>query len=127
MSDDETAIRELVDTLMTATKAGDRETILSLLTDDYLLMMPGQLPLGKATFAAALNDAQALSVEGTLDIEELKVLGDWAYMRCHFKVSSKPPGKWPVSHSGRTLDIVHKQADGRWLIAREANLGFLET
>jgi ketosteroid isomerase-like protein len=36
MSDDERAIRDLVDTWMSATKAGDLRTVLSLMADDVI-------------------------------------------------------------------------------------------
>ena len=40
MTNDERAIRELVQTWMTATKAGDIQTVLSLMTDDVVFMTP---------------------------------------------------------------------------------------
>ena len=60
-------------------------------------------------------------VEGTSDIRELKVLGDRAYLRNHLTVTMTPPGGAPVQRAGFTLTILRKQ-DGRWLLARDANL-----
>jgi len=40
MTNDERAIRELVQTWMTASKAGDIQTVLSLMTDDVVFMTP---------------------------------------------------------------------------------------
>lgn len=47
MSEDEKAIRELVQTWMAATKAGNVKTVLSLMADDAVFMVPGQSPLAR--------------------------------------------------------------------------------
>ncbi len=52
MQDDEQEIRNLVSTWMTATKAGDVETVLSLMSDDVVFLVPGRPPMRKADFAA---------------------------------------------------------------------------
>jgi uncharacterized protein (TIGR02246 family) len=61
-------------------------------------------------------------MEGESDIRELEVLGDWAYLRAYIKVTMTPPGGTPVRRAGYTLTILRKQPDGRWLLARDANL-----
>ena len=33
-----------------------------------------------------------------------------------------PPGGKPMRRAGYTLTILRKEADGRWLLARDANL-----
>ena len=53
MTDDERAIRTVIDRWFAATKSGDLETVLSLMTDDAVFMVPGKAPFGKAEFAAA--------------------------------------------------------------------------
>src|SRR5262245_47399965 len=53
MEKDEQEIRELVETWMAATKAGDVEAVLGLMTDDVVFLVPGQPPMGRAEFAAA--------------------------------------------------------------------------
>ena len=52
MLDDERAIRELVKTWLDASKAGDIATVLDLMTDDAIFMVPGQKPFGKEAFAS---------------------------------------------------------------------------
>lgn len=42
---------------MTASKAGDIATTLSLMTDDVIFMVPGQEPFGKEAFSAASESA----------------------------------------------------------------------
>ena len=122
MSDDERAIRDLVATWMAASKAGDQDTVLGLMTDDVVFMVPGREPFGKEAFAAASQGMQGMRIEGTSDIVELQVLGDWAYLRNRLNVTITPPGGSPTMRSGYTLTILRKEADGRWLLARDANL-----
>ena len=52
MSPNERAIRELVDTWMKASRAGDTDRVLDLMSEDAIFMVPGREPFGKQTFAA---------------------------------------------------------------------------
>jgi uncharacterized protein (TIGR02246 family) len=122
MSPDEHAIRELVDTWMKASRAGDTETVLGLMSDDVIFMVPGREPFGKQTFAANSRSMDGVKLEGSADIRELKVLGDWAYLRNFIEITITPPGGETVRRSGFTLTILRKEPDGRWLLARDANL-----
>ena len=122
MSPDERAIRELVDTWMKASRAGDTETVLGLMSDDVVFMVPGREPFGKQTFAANSRSMDGVRLEGSADIRELKVLGDWAYLRNFIEITVTPAGGTPIRRSGFTLTILRKEPDGRWLLARDANL-----
>jgi len=122
MTEDERAIRELVSTWIAASRAGDTETVLSLMADDVVFMVPGQEPFGKEKFAAAARGMRNVRMEGTSDIRELTVLGDWAYLRNHLVVTVTPPGGQPVRRAGYTLTILRKTPAGQWLLARDANL-----
>jgi uncharacterized protein (TIGR02246 family) len=122
MSADERAIRDLVDTWMKASQAGDTETVLSLMSDDVIFMVPGREPFGKQTFAANSRSMDGVRLEGTAEIHELKVLGDWAWLRNFIEITITPPGGAPVQRSGFTLTILRKEPDGRWVLARDANL-----
>ena len=64
MSDDERAIRELVAAWMAATKAGDHDRVLSLMTDDVVFMVPGREPFGREAFAAASNISEGQPKSG---------------------------------------------------------------
>jgi uncharacterized protein (TIGR02246 family) len=76
MTDDEQAIRELVLTWMKASEAGDVNTVVSLMTDDMIFMVPGREPFGKEEFRAASEGMKNVRLAGTSDIREIKVLGD---------------------------------------------------
>ena len=123
MTDDERAIRDLVDTWLAASKAGDLATVLSLMSDDVIFMVPGQEPFGKQAFAAASEGAKDFRIEARSDIQEIQISGDWAYMRSHLEMTVTPPkSAAPIRRSGYTLTILRKARDGRWVITRDANL-----
>jgi uncharacterized protein (TIGR02246 family) len=122
MNDDERAIRNVVETWMTASKRGDVTTVLDLMADDVLFMVPGQKPFGKDAFAAASRGMKDVAIDGKSDIQEIRILGDWAYLRNYLEVTVTPPGGQPVRRSGYTLSILRKEADGQWRLTRDANL-----
>jgi ketosteroid isomerase-like protein len=53
--DDESRIRALVATWMSATRSGDVATVRSLMTDDVVFLVAGQPPFGKQKFAEAMQ------------------------------------------------------------------------
>jgi len=122
MIDDERAIRDLIATWMSATRAGDLTTVLGLMADDVIFMVPGQKPFGKDAFAAGSERLQNVRIDGQSTIEELKILGDWAYLRNHIDLTMTPESGAPMRRSGYTLTILRKEPDGRWVLARDANL-----
>ncbi|HEX7532173.1 MAG TPA: SgcJ/EcaC family oxidoreductase, partial [Methyloceanibacter sp.] len=66
---------------MAASKRGDTETVLSLMADDVLFMVPGREPFGKEEFAAAARGMTDIRIEGTSEIQEIEVTGDRAYLQ----------------------------------------------
>ncbi|MBZ9841117.1 MULTISPECIES: SgcJ/EcaC family oxidoreductase [unclassified Mesorhizobium] len=122
MTDDATAIRQVVETWMAASRKGDLETVLGLMTDDVVFMVPGKEPFGKEAFAAASRGMGETKIDGDSEIVELKLLGDWAYIRNRIDMTATPPGGEPVRRSGYTLTLLRKENDGRWRLARDANL-----
>lgn len=122
MSDDERSIRDLINTWMRASEAGDTNTVLSLMADDVVFMVPGREPFGKDAFRAASEQMKNMSFSGTSDIREIEILGDWAYIRNYIEVTITPPNGNAMRRSGYTLSILRKQADGKWLLWRDANM-----
>ena len=125
MQSDEDQIRALVSTWMAATKAGDASTVLSLIADDVVFLLPGRPPMRKEEFAQGMK-AQATHAapkfDGTSEIQEIIVSGDWAFMWTKLAVVATPPdGSPPVRRDGHTLTVLKKQT-GKWVIARDANL-----
>lgn len=121
---DEEEIQKLMHTWMAATKAGDSAAVLSLMTDDVMFLVPGQEPFGKPAFskASAAQAEAAVEFDGSSEILEVKVLGDWAYMITKLKVTAaRPDGGQRMVRSGHTLTVLRKDG-GRWRVARDANL-----
>ena len=122
MTDDEREIRELVDSWMEASRRGDIETVLRLMNDDVLFMTPGREPFGKAEFEAASEAMRGVRMDGRAEVRELRVLGQWAWIRNHIDLTVTPPDGEPMHRSGYTLSILEKGSEGRWRLARDANL-----
>ena len=92
MTADERAIHDLVASWMQASQTGDIDTVLSLMADDVVFMVPGREPFGKEAFRAASQGMKDMRMQSTSDIRELKVIGDWAYARNYLEVTVTPPG-----------------------------------
>jgi uncharacterized protein (TIGR02246 family) len=124
MTEDERAIRRVVETWMEASRAGDVATVLSLMTDDVVFMVPGREPFGREAFEAATADnaAGGAKIDGTNDIVELQVLGNWAFTRNHIDIEMTLPNGETMQRSGYTLSLYRKEADGHWRLMRDANL-----
>ena len=125
MPNDEQEIRQLVATWLAASKAGDIETVLELIADDAVFLAPGQPAMRKADFAAAASaqsGPDAPQIDGSSEIDEIKILGDWAFMRTTLSVVVTPPDSaQAVTRAGHTLTILQKYG-GKWLLARDANM-----
>src|SRR5262249_7299505 len=91
MTDDERAIRDLIATWMKASEAGDVNTVMSLIADDVIFIVPGREPFGKEVFRAASEAMKNIGLTGMSDIREIKVLGDWAYIRTTSRSRSSRP------------------------------------
>ena len=122
MSDDVRAIRNLIDRWMKASKAGDTAAVLNMMTDDVVFMTCGREPFGKEEFASTSAAMKDVKIDGPAEVRELAIAGDWAWARTHLSVSVTMPDGKEMRRSGYTLTILTKDMDGRWLIARDANL-----
>jgi uncharacterized protein (TIGR02246 family) len=122
MTDDERAIRDLVTKWMKASETGDVDAVLSLMADDVIFMVPGREPFGKDVFRATLETMKSVRLNGTSDIRELKVLGNWAYIRNYIEITIMPPDGAAMRRTGYTLSILRKQSDGKWVLWQDANL-----
>lgn len=124
MQHDEQDIRQLVATWMNATKTGDVETVLSLMAEDVVFLVPGQPVMRKDDFAAsarAQTGSNAPQIVGTSEIQEIKVFGDWAFMWTKLAITVTPPDGEAMMRAGHTLTILQKQ-NGKRVLARDANL-----
>lgn len=122
MSEDEKAIRALIDRWMSATRAGDLDTVLGLMADDAIFLVPGREPFGKAEFAAASAAMKDVHVSGASKIQEIEVVGPWAFLRSRIEMTVTPAGGAALQRAGYAMTIMRKGADGTWRLWRDANL-----
>lgn len=124
MASDHDQIRDLVERWHAATRAGDVDAVLALMTDDVRFLVPGRPPMDRAEFARLSTPPPGSprpAMESQQTIEALEVSGDLACMQASLTVTVTTPGGTPVTRSGRTLTVFRK-VGGRWLLARDANL-----
>jgi uncharacterized protein (TIGR02246 family) len=125
MDPDEQVIRGSIETWMQATADGNLPRVLELMADDVVFLTPGRPPMrGKEAFAAATRAMAGKSrVDGNVDVQEIRVFGDWAYCWNQLTVTVHPEGGGaPRRMTGPTLSIWKKADKGRWVIFRDANM-----
>ena len=123
MQSDEQAIRDLISTWLAASKSGDNEKVLSLMAEDVVFLQPGQPPMrGRSGFAAAQKGHADVDIDANADIQEIRVLGDWAYCWNYLTVVVTPRKTGAaVERAGNVLSILQKQR-GQWVVVRDANM-----
>lgn len=125
MQDDEQLIRDLIAAWQRATTACDLNQLLALMSDDVVFLLPGLPPMrGKDKFATGFKAAiQRYRIQSSSDIQEIQIMGDWAYCWNHLSVTVTPlEAGLPQRRTGYTLTILQKKPDGAWIIARDANM-----
>ena len=125
MTTDEQAIRNLVAKWHRTTAAGDVDTILGLMAEDVVFLVAGKPPMkGRSTFEKGLRSLlKSHRVESSGDVQEVLVSEDLAYCWTLLKVRVTPlSGGSANERSGSTLSILRKQANGSWVMVRDANL-----
>jgi uncharacterized protein (TIGR02246 family) len=120
--DDAQQIRQLVNSWIGAGKAHHLPALMDMMTDDVVFMTPGRAPLGKAEFGADVERTKGVAIDARAAVQELEVIGAWACVRNHVRVEITAPGQIPKRMSGYAMSVLRKEADGRWRIARDANL-----
>jgi uncharacterized protein (TIGR02246 family) len=123
MDPDEQAIRKVIETWMTASKVRDTATVLRLMADDVVFLVPGKPPMrGKSAFAAGQDAIKDFSIDASSEVQEVRVMGDWAYAWTALTVAMTPSkGGSTAKRTGNTLSIFRKSA-GAWVLYRDANM-----
>jgi uncharacterized protein (TIGR02246 family) len=120
--EDTLQIRQLVDAWIAASNARDLPALMEMMTDDVVFMTPGRAPFGKAEFAADSQRMKSVTIDARAEVQEIEVFGPRATIRNHIQIELTSPGQAPRRMSGYAMSILRKEADGRWRIARDANL-----
>lgn len=125
MNDDEEAIRRLIGTWLSATRAGDVDAVLALMSPNVVFLVAGQPPMqGRDAFAQGLRAVLTThAIESKSEIDEIAVEGNIAYCRTRLEVTlTSKHGGTPLLRKGHTLSILRKGVDGKWLLTRDANM-----
>jgi uncharacterized protein (TIGR02246 family) len=125
MTTDEQAIRELISRWHSATAAGDVDSVLKLMAEDVVFLVPGKPPMrGRGAFEQGLRQLlRSHRIESSGEIQEIAVSGDLAYSWTALNVRITPlAGGDSNSRSGFALTVLRKQANGSWVVTRDANL-----
>lgn len=117
------AIREAHATWITAVNAGDLPRLLTLVTDDVVLINPQGDPVDRAGFAKSFAQAvEQLQFRCESELQEVVVVGSVAYTRAKDALTVGPRAGGPSMRlTGYRLTIYRQHPDGRWLLARDAH------
>jgi uncharacterized protein (TIGR02246 family) len=121
-AEDERQIRKLIESWVAASNVGDLPALMDMMTDDVVFMTPGRAPFGKAQFAEDVRRMEDIAIDALVEVLEIEVFESHAYIRNRIRVEMAPPNQARKRLSGYAMSILRKEADGRWRIARDANL-----
>lgn len=119
---EEVEIRNAVDTWLAASKAGDLETILTLMTEDVVFLTRNGVMRREDFIASFRSMAGKVKIDGRPDIQEITVMGDVAVCWNKLEVRIKPLDGNEMKHAGDILSVFRRGLDGRWRLWRDANL-----
>ena len=120
---EEQAIRTLFDAWQRASRCLRCETLLGFVTEDVVFLAPGQPPLRGKTAAGDLFRLVLARFEMEQDfrIEEIQVLGEWAFCWGVDSSTMRPRGGGDaVRARGMGLSLLRKEG-GAWRFARGIN------
>lgn len=119
---DITAINDLLNQYALAINAGDMNLWISLWADDGIQMPPDNpAVIGKEKIRARMQSSFNLyNWKMTIDGEEVRVAGDWAFTRGTYTYTLTPKEEGEtIKGTGKYLTILEKQDDGSWKLARD--------
>lgn len=107
-----------------ALNAGDLEALVALYEADATLMpSPGNLAHGAAAIREALAGFIAGKPRMTLAPRVVAQAGDLAVTAARWELSTTGPDGKPATMNGQSVEVVRRQADGRWLFAIDLPFG----
>ncbi len=122
---DESEIRLAVDEFIAAYNAGKLDAITNIFADDLVDMSAGDPTqtgeAAKRQFLSRVSKTHSsFKPTLTIQIDELRVAGDWAFQRGSLSVSLVPKAGGPISFiKQRYLEIWRRNKQGKWKIAIE--------
>jgi uncharacterized protein (TIGR02246 family) len=123
--EDLAAILELHAKDIDASRSRDFDTLLSLWTEDGVLLEQGKEPtVGIEAIKAYIDQQKEASkayeiLEYEHRWEEIKIIGDWAFEWGYFDaVAEMTRTNEIIEQRGKLLRVLKKQKDGSWKVAR---------
>ena len=118
---------EAIDTLFAnALNAGDLEALVALYEPNASLMpSPGNVVSGAAAIREALAGFLAAKPSMTLTARTLSQTGEIALVSAAWQLSMTGEDGTPAQMSGRSVEVVRRQPDGRWLFAIDFPFGIV--
>ena len=110
-------IREQHHQATVALSAGDLDTMMAVYADGVVMLPPNEpARVGTAAVRSMWESVlETFAVDVSVDVEEVEVLGEWAFERGTFNMRLTPKsGGAPVDDTGKYLDVLRRQADGSW-------------
>ena len=123
VAENEAALNELAAKYLQAVNRGDADGLAVLYTEDAIRMQSNSKPkVGRDAirlFAAA--DYANTNWDMQLRVDESEYSGDLAFVRGTYALSltSKEDPSEVYQEVGKWMDVMRRQEDGSWLIARE--------
>lgn len=109
---------DAVTQFVNAMNKGDLETALDLYEPGAsLVAQPGVVVTGTSALRGGLAGFVALKPTMTSEAHQIVEAGDVALYCSRWNLRGTDPAGNPVQMSGRSSDILRRQADGNWLIA----------
>ena len=101
-----------------AARRGDYAGWSGLFTPDAVVMPPGRATIEGERGLRDLFDGRPEGLDGGSELLEVEVRGDLAFVRGRYRLRGTGPDG-PIEDSGSMLEVWRRQADGRWLLARD--------
>jgi uncharacterized protein (TIGR02246 family) len=119
--DDLRAIEAISQRDMQFALANDPDKMMSQWADDIVLLQPvGPIMRGRTAIARAFEGVESPEiVEYELDMQEVMLLGDYAFQWGTYHYGMRPrTGGDTMRTSGKLMRILQRQPDGAWKIYR---------
>jgi uncharacterized protein (TIGR02246 family) len=124
-TEDEAAIRKIVEIWHRATTESDVATVLRLIAEDAVFLAPERPPIrGRASFAQRLTEAlKSHTIRSSGDVREVRVSGGLGYCWADLVVTATPlDGSSAKVQKGPALSIFRRDLSGAWVLIRDANM-----
>jgi len=116
---DKASIREQTDKFVEAFNAGDFDTMMTLYTEDGVLMPPNSPAVtGREAIKAFISTMPKVK-DFSITTDEIEGAGDRAIAYGTFALTFVMPDGTEMKDHGKFIEVREKQADGSWLMTHD--------